>query len=220
MASRRASRAFAAVVATVAWTAVLLQGYLSIRAMVHQGGTVLDGIIVYLGYFTVLTNILVCVSLSLMLMAKSSVAGRFVSRADVCAGIATNIAFVALAYHFLLRASWSPQGPQWIADVLLHYVVPVLYLLYWWFISSKGSLRWTGPLWWSAYPAVYLVYALARGEIIDRYPYPFIDVAAIGFAQTLRNALGLLLAFIVLGVALVLVDRAKRLRVGYGDSNE
>jgi hypothetical protein len=95
MASPRGSRAFAAIVATVAWTAVLLQGYLSIRATLYQGGTVLDGIIAYLGYFTVLTNLLVCVSLSLVLMAKSSAAGRFVSRADVCAGIAANIALHA-----------------------------------------------------------------------------------------------------------------------------
>jgi hypothetical protein len=215
MASRGASRAFAAIVASVAWAAVLLQGYLLIRATLNQGRTLLDGIAVFLGYFTVLTNILVCVSLSLVLTAKSSAAGRFVARADVCAGIAANIAFVALAYHLLLRASWNPQGGQWIADVLLHYAVPVLYLLYWRLISSTGSLRWTDPLSWSAYPAVYLVYALARGEIIGTYPYPFIDVAAIGYTQTLRNALGLLLAFMVLGLALVLVDRTKRLRVGY-----
>ena len=59
-----------------------------------------------------------------------------------------------------------------LADVLLHYAVPVLYLVFWWFALPKASLRWVDPLVWSAYPAAYCAYALARGALIGSYPYP------------------------------------------------
>jgi len=155
----------------------------------------------------VLTNILVCVSLTASLLTPSSAPGRFFSRADVLGGIAASIAFVGLSYHFLLRNTWNPEGMQWLADVLLHYAVPVMYVLYWGAVLRKGSLRWTYPLWWSAYTAAYLAYALVRGEMIGTYPYPFIDVAAIGYGHTMANAFGLLSVFILLGLAFVLFDR-------------
>ena len=52
---------------------------------------------------------------------------------------------------------------------------------------------------WCAYPITYFVYALARGALLDSYPYPFIDVAAIGYNQALLNALGLLVVFVLVG---------------------
>jgi len=200
-------RVCAAGLAAIAWTGVLLQCYLSLRLAAQGGRTIVSGMIVFLGYFTVLTNILVCVSLTATSLAPSSAPARFFTRAEVLGGIAANIAFVGLAYHFLLRNIWNPEGLQRVADVLLHYAVPVLYVLYWGMVLPKGSLRWTHPLWWSAYPAAYLAYAVVRGEMIGSYPYPFIDVAAIGYGHSMVNAFGLLLIFIVLGSAFVLFDR-------------
>ena len=132
------------------------------------------------------------------------------ARPDVVAGIATSIAFVGLSYHFLLRNRWNPQGAQLLADVLLHYVVPALYVLYWWHDSSRAALRWMHPLFWSTYPSLYLAYALIRGSIVGSYPYPFIDAAGLGYARTMRNSLGLLAVFIVLGLLFVALSRARR----------
>jgi hypothetical protein len=36
----------------------------------------------------------------------------------------------------------NPQGAQKIADILLHDVVPVMYLGYWLIFIPNGSLRW------------------------------------------------------------------------------
>jgi hypothetical protein len=65
---------------------------------------------------------------------------------------------------------------------------------------------------WGIYPTAYLVYALIRGRLIGSYPYGFIDAAAIGYGQTLINGLGLLLAFIVLGLMVTSLDRARARR--------
>jgi len=200
---------FVIALAGLAWFSVLLQCCLSLLAAAQSGNTLVSGMVSFLGYFTVLTNLLVCISLTLPLTAPATPLGKFFSRSDVTAGVATSIAFVGLAYHFLLRNSWNPQGLQWIATVLLHYVVPVLYLLHWWFDSRKTPLRWIIPVIWGIYPTLYLVYALIRGRIIGSYPYSFIDAAAIGYGQTLLNGIGLLFAFIVLGLLVAALDRAR-----------
>jgi hypothetical protein len=197
--------------AALAWFGVLLQFYLSLHSAIANGRGLVGGLVSYFGYFTVLTNLLVCISLTLPLIAPASSAGRFFARSDVTAGVATSIVFVALAYHILLRNVWNPQGLNLIANDVLHYATPVLYLAYWWFYFPKGALRWSYPLIWGLYPTAYLIYALARGLIIGSYPYGFIDPNAIGYQRTMLNAIGLLVVFIVIGLILTALGRTQRL---------
>jgi hypothetical protein len=208
-ASRKIS-VFAITLATLAWCGVVLQCYLSLQSATQNDKSIGTGLEIFFSYFTVLTNLLVCMSLTLALMRPSSALGKWFSRPSVVAGIATSITFVGLSYHFLLRNTWNPHGAQLLANELLHYVVPALYVLYWWFDSSKAALRWTHPLLWSAYPTAYLAYALIRGSIIHRYPYPFIDVADLGYGRTMVNSLGLLFVFIALGLSFVALGRARQ----------
>jgi hypothetical protein len=66
MASPTASRTVAATVAAIGWAAVLLQAYLSTRASLAQGRTVIDAPVMLLECFTVLTGIL-CNACALLL---------------------------------------------------------------------------------------------------------------------------------------------------------
>jgi hypothetical protein len=206
----RKNKAIVIALAALSWFSVLLQLVITLHSTIHNGKDFAGGIVSYFGYFTILTNLLVCVALTTPLIAPASAAGRFFSRSDVTAGVATSIVFVGLAYHLLLRNAWNPQGLQRVADVLLHYVMPALFLIYWWFHFPKGALRWTHPLYWGLYPMVYMIYVLIRGAIIGSYPYRFIDPLAIGYQQTMINAIGLLLVFIVLGLILVSLGRIQR----------
>jgi hypothetical protein len=203
----RNNRTFALSLAALAWFSVLLQCYLSLQLASQHGKSIVAGLEVLFSYFTVLTNLLICVSLTLSLATPSSTLGKWFSRSSTVAGIATSILFVGLCYHFLLRHIWSPQGARLVADVLLHYVVPALYVIYWWFTASKAELGWMNPVTWSIYPTLYLVYALIRGSIIGSYPYPFIDAAVLGYGRTLRNAVALLFVFIALGCLFVALSR-------------
>ena len=206
----RKNPAFSLLLATIAWIGVILQCVLTVRSAMGNGKTAAEGLATFLSYFTVLTNLLICMTLSFALTAPSSNLGKWSARPGVVAGIAASITFVALSYHFLLRNTWNPQGAQRLADVLLHYAVPALYVLHWWLNCAKNGLRWTYPLLWSAYPALYLVYSLIRGRIIGSYPYPFIDAGNLGYARLLLNALGLLLVFIALGLSFVALGRARQ----------
>ena len=82
---------------------------------------------------------------------------------------------------------------------VLHYVVPVLTMLYWLLLRHpRRSPAWL-PLAWCIYPIAYLGYALIRGAWLASYPYPFVDVSVLGYPRTLLNGIGLLLVFIVVG---------------------
>jgi hypothetical protein len=46
--------------------------------------------------------------------------------------------------------------------------------------------------------------------IIGSYPYGFIDPSTIGYQRTMINAVGLLMAFIVIGLILIALSRIQR----------
>lgn len=187
--------------AVVAWSAVLLQLWLSVRLGLSNGKSIFEGLVVFLGYFTVLTNIFVALVASAGALSKSPTAWLYQPSVVGCA--TTAILLVGIAYHFLLRNIWSPQGAQLLADYLLHYVVPAGALLHWLVYRRTERLGAQVPLVWCLYPTLYLAYALARGELLGSYPYPFIDVATLGYQRVMLNAAGLLAAFVGLGFAVL-----------------
>jgi hypothetical protein len=203
-------RLLAFLFAAVAWSGLLLQAYLTLSSAMGNGKGLTGGLIIFLGYFTILTNLLVCVALSAPALAPASRWATLFSRPAAVFGVAASIVFVAISYHLLLRNVWNPQGLHLLANDLLHYVTPLLYLIYWWLVAPKGSLRWVHPLWWGLYPAAYLVYALIRGALIDSYPYGFIDAGKIGYQRTMINGFGLLFAFFVVGFVLLAFSRLQK----------
>jgi hypothetical protein len=208
-----APRVAAIVAASAAWFGVLLQLYLSLRLSVANGKTIGEGLVVYLGYFTILTNILVAVTLTVPSVAPATSGGRFFKRPGVRTATAATIALVGLAYHLLLRNVWQPRGLQLVADLVLHYATPILFLLFWWVAVPKDALRWQHIGAWLSFPAGYFIYMLIRGELTGLYPYHFIDVGALGYGRTLANALFVLVGFVGIALLLLVVGRLRKTSV-------
>lgn len=205
--ARRVRILVPALLAAIAWLAVLLQLYLSVVRALGNGKSAIDGIVVYLGFFTVLTNIFVALVASAGALGKGDPPAPRLYRPPVVGCATTAILLVGIVYHFVLRHVWSPQGAQWVADALLHYVVPAGALLHWLAYREAGRIGWPAPLAWCIYPAAYFAYALARGAILGSYPYSFVNAATLGYPRVLANALGLLAGFLILGYAVVGVAR-------------
>ncbi|GLQ86568.1 Pr6Pr family membrane protein [Dyella flagellata] len=201
--SNARARPLAALIALVAWSGVLLQLYLSLRLTGSMGMSTAWGLAIYLGYLTVLTNILVAVAASSLLVWPDSAGGGFFARPTVLGGVTASIAFVGVAYFVLLRHAWNPQGLQLLADVLMHYVVPLLVVIYSAIALRRTSLRRTAPLWWSLYPVGYFIYVLVRGLFMGHYPYRFINASELGYALVLRHAVVLWVAFLGLSYGLM-----------------
>jgi hypothetical protein len=201
------TRPLASMIAVIAWFGVLLQLYLSLRLTDGLGMSAAWGLAICLGYFTVLTNLLVAVAIGLPLVSPGSAGGRFFARPMAVGWVTASIVFVGVAYYVLLRRVWNPQGLQLLADVLMHYVVPAAMLVFSAIRLRSSRLRWTAPLWWSLYPVGYFIYVLVRGLLMGRYPYPFLDAAQLGYLLVLRNALLLWGAFLLLSYVLLTLWR-------------
>lgn len=200
-------------VAVLGWAGLGIQLYLIFFARLSVGASLLGGLVSFFSYFTVITNTLVAVVLTCAVTDRESSARRWFLQPWVSSGIAVSIAVVGLAYSILLRHLWHPQGWQFIADELLHDVMPLLFLVYWWVCVPKGSLRLKHLPLWLIYPLVYFAYALLRGHLLGAYAYPFIDVALLGYPQVFVNAGGILAGFVLIALLVIGIDRWKGRRL-------
>lgn len=81
-----------------------------------------------------------------------------------------------------------------IDNFIVHYLVPWLVFCYWLICSpDKGSLGLPDAVLWTLFPLIYLLLIYVRansGKIIEEtgtpYPYPFLDIAALGKTTVLR----------------------------------
>ncbi|WP_025112431.1 Pr6Pr family membrane protein [Pseudomonas sp. H1h] len=199
-------------IASLGWAGLSIQLYLIFLARLSIDASLLGGLVSFFSYFTVLTNTLVASVLTSAVTRRESAVQRWFLLPWVSSGVAVSIAVVGLAYSILLRHLWHPEGWQFIADELLHDVMPLLFLGYWWCCVPKGTLRfWHLPL-WLIYPLVYFGYALLRGHLLGAYAYPFIDVAMLGYAQVFINAGGILVGFVLMGLLVIGLDRWRSAR--------
>lgn len=205
------ARVFAGVVAVVAIGALLLQYALLLELEADGVGAGL-ATVRFLSYFTILANGLVAFATVPVAIHATPRADAFFARPRVLAGIALYISVTGIVYTAILRHLWQPQGAQWWADSGLHYATPLLYVGWWLSGVRHGGLRPADVPRWLLFPGVYLLWCLLRGAWAHEYPYPFIDVDALGLPIVLRNAVGVLVLFVAAGIVLVAIDRmlAKR----------
>ena len=193
------------IIALAGWFGILLQLYLILSVKNHFG--FVEKLVNFISFFTVLTNIIVAISLTEVLINPTWGMGKFFTKAAASSAIAVYILIVGAVYFLTLRKLWDPQGWQFIADVLLHYAIPLMYGIYWLVFVPKGQLRWSYSIRWLIYPFLYFVYILIRGALSGQYPYHFIDVNLLGYGGALLNAVYVLLAFIGLGLLIIGIDK-------------
>ncbi|MDT8907293.1 MULTISPECIES: Pr6Pr family membrane protein [Pseudomonas] len=200
-------RRLVSLAALLGWLGLSIQLYLILLGRWSLGASLLGGLVNFFSFFTVLTNTLVAVVLTWEVTPRESAVRRWFLLPSVSSGIAVSIALVSLAYNLLLRHLWQPEGWQFVADELLHDVMPLLYVAYWWLCVPKGTLRLRHIGLWIAYPLVYFAYVLLRGDLLAAYPYPFIDVSNLGYPQVFLNAGGILAGFVGIALGVVGLDR-------------
>lgn len=188
-------RAAAALVAIVCWAGLAVQ----FSATYANAHAVAMTVWILARFFTVITNLLVALAMTWVAIGRRA-------PAPLLGGLTLALLLVGVVYALLLSGLHELRGASLLADLLLHKASPVLMALWWLLFAPRAKLRWNAPVWWSLYPLLYFAYALARGAVGDRYPYPFMDVAKLGWVQTLLNAGGIALGFILAGFVLVWID--------------
>lgn len=121
-----------------------------------------------------------------------------------------------LIYQFVLVPYEKRKGLRFadfggnFGNICVHYLTPLLVVLQWLLLADKTGLSLMCAVWWLLLPLAYTAFALLRarsGKPIGHtgllYPYPFMDLASLGWKKFLRNAAALLLLFFLLGCILV-----------------
>lgn len=204
--------------AVVAWAALIAQYVLLLAATWSDPGPVL-ATLRYFSFFTILSNLLVALTATFALAPPGSRRGGFFSDPAVRGGVALCIGVTGLVYYFVLSSTWAPTGAQWLVDKALHYLVPLLYLAWWLIGVEHGHLRWRDPPRWVLFPFAFLLWALLHGAWTGWYPYPFLEVGALGYPTVLRNSVLIGALFLALGTLIVAFDRAmSRRRAAVGST--
>ena len=199
-----AARVYLLVLAIVGWFALIGQFYLILN---NRQTSVLETITRYFTFFTILTNILIAVGSTLILLTPTSLWGKFLSKATTLTTITVNITIVGATYNVILRFLWNPQGMQRVVDELLHLVIPLAFMLFWLIFVPKGQVKWNNIPLWTVYPLAYLAVILIRGALSGYYPYPFLDLTQLGYSHVLLNCAGIAVAFIIVAILFVGVDK-------------
>lgn len=191
---------FLAILSCFAWFALIPQFFITISS---DKAPWFENFIRYFSYFTLLTNAMVAVCSTTLLLAPNSSWGRFFARTGTATAIAVYITIVALIYNTVLRSLAQFEGLQKILNEVQHVIVPVLFVLYWCVFVNKSSLRWKDFLPWLWYPFAYLLFVLIRGSFSNFYPYPFIHLGNLGLRQTLLNAALMGVLFMLMSLAFI-----------------
>ena len=198
--SQNPNTLFLAVISLASWLAVLLQLYLII---LNRVASVSETIVRFFSFFTIQSNILVAICFTVLwFKPKNKLELFFLDNKNLTA-ITMYITIVGIVYNFILRFLWIPTGMQRITDEILHLVIPILVLIYWFQFVSKKSLEYKNILPWLLFPFLYLVYTLVRGRFSNFYPYPFLDVNILGYTQVFVNSFYMLIAFFSVGFLLI-----------------
>lgn len=201
----RAALIWRSVFSLVGWAALALQYGLMIKGL--PAAEVAVRTLHFFSFFTILTNLLVAVALTLPVIGAGSRLGIRAASEDVRAGVTMYAVVVGLVYHFLLHSTWNPQGWSYVANIALHYVMPAAILIDWLVFTAKGRLRWIDAGKWLAFPLIFGIWTLLHGAVSGWYPYWFIDAGDLGLGHTLINFGGLLLFFAIVGLIVVSIDR-------------
>ena len=158
-----------------------------------------------LSYFTIWSNIVVAVALTLLARdPRGDGYWRRVLRLDSV----VMITITAIVYAVLLAPITEVTGWPRLTNPWQHIVVPAVTVLVWLWFGPRG---WIGPrvvLGALLVPLAWIGWMLARGAVIGSYPYAFANVVGRGYAAVFTTLAGILVfAVVVMGVFWAL-DRA------------
>jgi hypothetical protein len=196
---------FAGLISMVGFFAVISQFYVAVHNSPFDNPLlVLPG---FLSFFTILTNLLTATFFACFLLQKSTSLGRWAHKPGTLSAITGYILVVGLVYQVALRHLWQPTGFAMVVDELLHTIIPALTLVFWYLFEEKNNLKFRQIATWMLYPLAYIIYTFIRGLLTNKYPYPFVDVLALGYPAVLLNTLYIILLFILLYIVLITVGK-------------
>ena len=207
--SRTLSRWWHGVLALVVFGSLMLQLVLLFTGGTdansgQTGGPIGERLLRFFSYFTIESNLFVLAAAAVLALrpAMDGPVWRVV-RLDALLGIV----ITGLVYATILAPKLHLTGGALVATIGLHYIAPVMTLVGWLLFGPRPRITWQTVVAAFVWPVLWLVYTFAHGALTDWYPYPFLDVTAIGLGVALRNAVVVVVLGVVLAAGFRFLDR-------------
>lgn len=205
MTYRAYGRLFALAAAIALWAALAIQFQIATAPYAAQGRWSIAAIAAFLSSYAVLTDVLAALSLSVAIVGSPRAPWP-----SLMTAIAIYLVIVFGLYRFGLTGDLEARGRAELAQIALHCAAPAVFVSYWLLFVPKGHARWFAPLLWLIYPIVLFGAALWQGRASANYPFSFLDVATLGYADVARHCALLLAAFLLSGIVFRAIDRLFR----------
>lgn len=97
------------------------------------------------------------------------------------------------------------------SNLLLHLILPIMFIVHWAVFCEHGQLRWYHPLLCTVMPLIYVAFILLRslplhGKNTLLYPYFFLNVDKLGWGGVFGWVVALLAVFIIIGYIFYFFD--------------
>ncbi|MFG3339536.1 Pr6Pr family membrane protein [Glycomyces sp. NPDC048151] len=197
---------FAVVLASLTWQTVLVvQGGTDVNAGESAAHEDLAVRLVRLAsYFTIQSNVLVCVGALLLMLRPGRDSPAFrVLHLDALLGIA----ITGLVFATILAPLVDLEGAALVVNAGLHFVAPVATVLGWILVGPRGRVDRATIARAFVWPVAWIAYTLVHGAFSGWYPYPFLDVAEIGYPMALLNIVLVLVVAFLLALLASWADR-------------
>jgi hypothetical protein len=154
-------------------------------------------------FFTIQSNLFV-LGTSIALAINIHRDGKLwrVLRFDALLGII----ITGLVYETILAPLVHLEGWALVATIGFHYISPWATLIGWLLFGPRPRAAWATMLLAFIWPILWIAYTFIHGAVTGWYPYPFLDVTTIGFADALRNSLIVLAIGVVIAVVITVLD--------------
>ena len=187
----------------IGWFAIITQFLLMFQ---NRQTDIPEMIIRFFSFFTILSNILVALYFTASAFKIKMIPFKWHLPKGTLTAITAFILIVGLVYQVVLRKIWNPTGLQYIVDELLHTIIPIFMIGYWFFNIKKDDLLLKPIVFWLLYPVFYITFIMIRGHFSRFYPYPFLNVIEIGYEKALLHigivfviAFGILISLLSVG---------------------
>jgi len=155
-------------------------------------------------FFTIQSNIIV--GITCVLLAVNPDRSSTVFRVFRLAGVDA-ITITGIVYHSVLAQLLDLESWALVADHALHTISPIMAVVGWLMFGPRGLIS-PRIVWLSAiFPVCWCIFTLVRGEMVGFYPYPFIDVGALGYGRVFANCVWIAVLYLGLAAGAHVLDR-------------